>query len=301
MLTRIFEILIIIGVFLIAYSVIFLKTPYTIMVKNYNDAFLPSNTYIAVPLYLGTNDELNIRSNITFPKNFTIFLSISNTYYPDNIMDNLTSFVGKNYTFRNNPGKYYLLFVNNSPRNISFRYYIIIYKHRFREAYHGLVSLSGVSILLIGVLSLFYLKMRELTEKYPDHVFSKNIECWSTKINKHKCKILVPVSTPEIFNIVNNVLAEEKYRVREKLSDIVYAYEKKVGLLERFHNKPVELLVAIEEPYLTLYYTVWGITASGSKDLTWILREAEKIRDRIYSVYGVKDINGDDEESRVTG
>lgn len=280
----IFASLVVIGTMLIFYSILFLQTTTTASIEKYDRISLPYKTYISIPIYLNNNDKL-LFNYTTMPKriNITVLLSDSSALYYISKAYNLTDHIGRNYTYEGMPGKYYLLLINNAGDNITVEYSLLIYKQRTTEKYHGLVSITGSFMVLIGILSIFYLKMKELTKKYPDHLYSAGIECWSTKLYKHRCNIIIPIIDSETLNIVDRVLRSLGYVMKRKLSETIIVYEKKTGLLERFRKKPVELLVTIEEPYLSMYYDVWPIVASGSKDLGWIIKEAETIRNALYS------------------
>lgn len=278
------QLIIMIGLILISYSMLFLRTTITTRVEKYDEIMLPGNTYVSIPVYLNTNDSVMFNySMIPSESSLIIILSDSSVLNLGDNIFNMTDFIGMNYTYRGSPGLYYLLLINNAEHNVTLKYSLYIYKQRITEKYHGSVSIIGSSLILFGIISIFYLKMKELTQKYPDHVYSSSIECWSTKLYKHRCNILLPSIDPELLEIVGKTLENMGYRQKSRLSETIVVYEKKLGLLERFRRKPAEVLITIEEPYLSLYYEVWPIVASGSKDLTWILKEAETIRDSLYS------------------
>ncbi|ADI31804.1 hypothetical protein Shell_0681 [Staphylothermus hellenicus DSM 12710] len=278
--------LVVIGAMLIFYSLLFLQTTTITSIEKYDRISLPYKTYISIPIYLNSNDKV-LFNYTTIPEksNITILLSDNSALNYIGKAYDLSNYIGRNYTYKDMPGKYYLLLINNAGDNITVEYSLLIYKQRTTEKYHGLVSITGSFLVLIGISSIFYLKMKELTGKYPDHTYSAGIECWSTKLYKHRCNIVIPAFDSKTLDIVDNVLRSLGYTMKRKLSETIIVYEKKTGLIERFRKKPVELLITFEEPYLTIYYDVWPIVASGSKDLDWILKEAEAIRNALYTEY----------------
>ncbi len=282
----------IIGLILIFVSIFFLQTKTIVVIKKFDTVHLPSETYVSIPIYLKTNDNITFTTNTS--NELLVILSSSEILSKENnYIENITKYTNTNYTFRGEPGKYYLLVINNNDKDIWFKYNLLIYKEKITEKYHGAVSITGIIILFISIILLFNHKMREWSKKYPDKYIRPGLECWSHKINKHRCKILLPEINYELPKQLWDMMKELGYTRRRELSKELVSYERKIGFLTRIKGKPCEVIVSVEEPYLTLYYEVWAPISSGTRDLAWIFEEAKKIMNYIYEKYGYGNISSD--------
>ncbi len=287
---RVYQVTALIGLALILISVFFLQTRTVVVVKKFDTVHLPGETYISIPVYLKTNDNITFTTNTS--NELLIILSSSEILSKENnYVENITRYTNMNYTFRGKPGKYYLLIINNNDRDIWFKYNLLIYKEKITEKYNGAVSITGTIILFVSIILLLNHKMKEWSKKYPDRYIEPGIECWSHKINKHRCKIFLPEINYELPKQLWVIMKELGYTRRRELSEELVSYERKISILTRNRGKPCEVIVSVEEPYLTLYYEVWAPISSGTRDLPWIFREAKKIRDYIYEKYNVGNIS----------
>ena len=289
---RVYQVTALIGLALILISVLFLQTRTVVVVKKFDTVHLPSETYISIPVYLKTNDNITFTTNAS--NGLFIILSSSEILSEENsYVENITKYTNKNYTFRGEPGKYYLLIINNNDRDICFKYNLLIYKEKITEKYNGAVSITGTIVLFLSIILLLNHKMREWSKKYPDRYIEHGLECWSHKINKHRCKILLTEINYELPNQLWDIMKKLGYTRKRELSEELVSYERKPSFLKKYKGKPCEVIVSVEEPYLTLYYEVWAPVSSGTRDLAWIFQEAKKIRDYVYKKHGIGNISLD--------
>lgn len=251
-----------------------------IMRINYTEKiFVAYNGFNSTVVLLNTGDTINVKTNITQYSDHISFYIAPRLLTSDRI-DITTQVVnGQNITLKNiDPGIYYIIVENHGDKNITFWLNTTVYRKVHREVLGKYFSLIGLFPMLFGLILVLKGKINELSEKYPDYVKREGVECWSTKLNRHKCTLYTPLLPIELIKErIEPVLRRLGYRYRGRVNDNLVYERRYLNPFKVKSPKPSQIIIGYDEDKLTVYYEVLGPRATGSRDLVWISDEAERI------------------------
>lgn len=267
-----------IGLVLFVITGIILVEEHTTKIDYTEKIFVAYNGFNFTVVPLNTGDTISVKTNITQYLNHLIFYIAPQASPSDRI--NITTQVinGQNFTLNVDPGIYYLIVENHGNENITLWLNITVYKQVHKEILGRYSSLIGLLSMLFGLILTLKGKIDELSEKYPDYVKRRGIECWSTKLNKHKCTLYAPLLPIEfIKERIEPVLRQLGYKYRGRVGDNLVYERQYLNPFKVKSPKPSQIIIGYDEGKLTIYYEVLGPRAAGSMDLVWISDEAERI------------------------
>ncbi len=270
----------ILGITILLISSLFL-TEQVIVSRSYNgDLIIPPKTYNYTKISLTSGD--NITCSLTSNSSQIPHVYISTEPFPSNesIIYNIICNENISTTFNKPLGTYFIIFINNYNTSLMIHYSIVIYRFKTKELYGGIPSLAGVVIILFSLMLLYVDYMNRMSEKYPDRITSEELECWSTKLNKHTCLLRgIYIPEEEMYDLAKTYFETLGYKESATIGEAIIFERKR--LFSR--RKPSTVIISPENEGIKLYYNTPPIRASGTIDLKWIYEEAKGFLETISS------------------
>jgi hypothetical protein len=297
-----------IGALIIVFAILFLQ-----------ESIVSTRTYqgiLEIPAHRGNYIDLNIQrnSNLTYTITYNcssselnVSLYLSSQEAASQKLIKMNNPYNGSIVGLKRPGEYYLVIYNNGEKNLTVNYSVRVSFIHMKEKFGAATSITGIILVLVGLLVLYNDIVSYYSRKYPDHIVNGPIECHSVKLHRHICTVDargVPID--KIMDNIEKYMAEKDYKLKKKLiQGLIYERSRSNPLSK---TKPAIVTVEyFQYPKITLTYVIPRSRAAGSIDLAWIYNEvaglAERLglsipnrnnRDRVYP-----DQRGYEEESRV--
>ncbi len=281
--------LILLGLTLIILAFVFLVREETITLEYGNNTVIEYGHVYRHCIILQADDKVSI----LFKTNNTIeFLFTAQEYSPKELYEKTNTIhvepPGKDFVFNITMSKEYCLLIFNSkeePANIS--YNIIIARTRLYEETNSITSITGLVLMLAGIVTLYRASIKSL-EEYPDKIYDDNLLCKTISINKHECIINTIIENPEkTLEKIVDYFTKNGYRVSGRLTRTKYivSFKKKGKFFARtFDEKSRTIIVNIGHNSIHVIYIITPLKSSGTIDLDGVFREVKRLFEAIKNI-----------------